>query len=324
MAHIAHYLFLSHLRAQPNEFILHYKNGRLKISGGGLSYWFIPVSASIVQLPVEDREATFLLGERTSDLQEVEVQISISFRIDNPEVAAKRVNFSLDPATGRWTEKPFDRLTAFWMQRAQEPARAYLMKVGVEEAVRSGPREIQSSLDAALRGDAQVAAMGLSLVNVQVTRVAATAEVGKALLVPAREAIQQRADEATFQRRALAVEKERAISENELATKIELAKRQEVLVRQNGANELLQAQQAAEKIRTNAEANATARRLSDSAALEGEARRLDTYASAPAKASLALTMQQFAQHLQTIQHLNVTPDMMASLLQQFLQKQNAE
>ena len=39
---------------------------------------------------------------------------------------------------------------------------------------------------------------------------------------PAREAIQQDAERATFERRALAVEKEAAIGENELANQVEL------------------------------------------------------------------------------------------------------
>ena len=43
-------------------------------------------------------------------------------------------------------------------------------------------------------------------------------------------------DKATFERRALAVEREGAIAENELQNQIELARRQEQLVAQNGAN----------------------------------------------------------------------------------------
>ena len=58
----------------------------------------------------------------------------------------------------------------------------------------------------------------------------------KALQQPTREAIQQDADEATFRRRALAVEKERAIAENELQNRIELARREEELVAREGAN----------------------------------------------------------------------------------------
>ena len=48
----------------------------------------------------------------------------------------------------------------------------------------------------------------------RVTGVSPTSELEKALQAPAREKIQQDSDEAVFTRRALAVEKERAIKED--------------------------------------------------------------------------------------------------------------
>jgi hypothetical protein len=49
--------------------------------------------------------------------------------------------------------------------------------------------------------------------------------------------IGQQADDAAFARRAAAVDKERAIAENELGNRIELARREANLVEQEGANE---------------------------------------------------------------------------------------
>ena len=74
-------------------------------------------------------------------------------------------------------------------------------------------------------------------------------EVERALQTPTRERIQGDADKATFERRALAVEQESAIAENELASQIEIARREEELVAQHGANERLRAteQAAAER-----------------------------------------------------------------------------
>ena len=77
----------------------------------------------------------------------------------------------------------------------------------------------------------------------RVAAVAPTAEMEKALQQPTREAIQQDADQATFQRRALAVESERAIAENELHNRIELARREEELVGREGANERKRAEE---------------------------------------------------------------------------------
>src|SRR6201999_2809169 len=70
-------------------------------------------------------------------------------------------------------------------------------------------------------------------------------DVEKALRTPAREQIQQEADRSTYERRAVAVERERAIAENELQSQIELARREEQLVTQRGANARREAQDAA-------------------------------------------------------------------------------
>jgi hypothetical protein len=66
--------------------------------------------------------------------------------------------------------------------------------------------------------------------------------VEKALRTPAREQIQRNADRATCERRGLAVERERAIAENELQNQIELARREEQVVAQRGANARRQAE----------------------------------------------------------------------------------
>ena len=68
------------------------------------------------------------------------------------------------------------------------------------------------------------------------SRSAPEPELERALQTPTREQVQQEADRATYARRALAVEQERAIAENELQNQIELARREQQLVEQQGAN----------------------------------------------------------------------------------------
>jgi hypothetical protein len=40
MTTIARAGFVSHLRAEPNEFILHFRGGKLTRRGASLAYWF--------------------------------------------------------------------------------------------------------------------------------------------------------------------------------------------------------------------------------------------------------------------------------------------
>jgi regulator of protease activity HflC (stomatin/prohibitin superfamily) len=334
---------LRHLRAEPNQYILHYKNGRLARRGPGLAYWFNPLSAAVAQLPVEDCEATFLLQERSSDFQEVTVQCTLTYRVADPERAAARVNFAISMHSGHWAEQPLERLTSLWSQRALQPARSYVTSTPLADALRTGADAIRGRIIETLNADAEITAMGLTLVTVLVNRVSPSADLEKALQTPTREAIQQKADEASFQRRALAVEKERAIKENELATEIELAKRQEQLIAQQGANRLLEVRQAAdaERNRTQAEAErrtieaeglardariaagakVDARRMMADARLAAEAQKLGIWRDAPRHVLMGLALQEFAGKVSGINHLNLSPDLLGQSLQQFLRDQ---
>ena len=97
-----------------------------------------------------------------------------------------------------------------------------------------------------------------------------TAELDKALQAPTNESIQQAADEAVFQRRALAVEKERAISENELQNRIELARREADLITQQGGNDCQRAEEES------AAATITANELPASYSVDAKRMRVDS------------------------------------------------
>jgi regulator of protease activity HflC (stomatin/prohibitin superfamily) len=340
MAEISRLAIWRHLRAEPNQYILYYRHGKLIHSGAGLAFWFHPLAASVAQVPVEDIETTFVLNERSADYQEIKVQVTLTYRIADPEKAAQRVNMAISLDSGAWIEQPLERLANLWAHRAQQPARACLSEMPIVDVVRSGADRTHDAIEDALRDDTEIESMGLTLVSIQVDRAAPTAEVEKALQTPTREGIQQKADEAIFQRRALAVEKERAIKENELATEIELARRQEELIRQQGANEMLDAQQQADRAKfgvtaqveqntimaegdahqehIRAQAQADAKRLILETEIEAERQRVNMWKDAPPAVILGLAVQQFAGKVKQIEHLNLTPDLLGDTLQRLL------
>ena len=73
--------FIAHLRADPNQHVLHYRGGRVARQGAGIAYWFSPLRAAVAQVPVEDVETTFLLKERAADFQDVSVQLTVTYRV---------------------------------------------------------------------------------------------------------------------------------------------------------------------------------------------------------------------------------------------------
>jgi hypothetical protein len=129
---------------------------------------------------------------------------------------------------------------------------------------------------------------------------------------------------ATFRRRA-AVEKERAIQENELQNQIELARREANLINQHGENEKKRATDAAEAARIAAEAEAERRGIAaqaqaesiglvEEAKVKAEQERMAIYRDFPTERLLGLAAQRLAGKLQRIEHLNLTPDLLGGLL----------
>ncbi|WP_433453213.1 SPFH domain-containing protein [Streptomyces sp. CA-142005] len=310
MADITRRLGLRHLRGAPTAHIRHHRSGTPVHDGPGLSFWFRPLSAALSEVPVDDRELAMTFHARTSDFQDVSVQATVTYRIADPAAAAARLDFSIDPDTGARRGTPLEQLGTLLTETAQQHALDVLARTparlptttprrgppgrGINSAALvDGVAAVRERVAAGLGAEPRLPATGIEVVAVRVMALRPEPEVERALRAPAREQIQQEADRATYERRAVAVERERTIAENELASRIELARREEQLVEQHGANARREAEeQAADAVRARAEAARSVRRA------EAEAERSVKLAEAEATRQLRLTEAEAARSRQ--------------------------
>ncbi|MFF7352781.1 SPFH domain-containing protein [Streptomyces filipinensis] len=285
MADITRRLGWRHLRGAPTAHIRHHRSGTLVHDGPGLSFWFRPLSAALSEVPVDDRELAMTFHARTSDFQDVSVQATVTYRIADPAVAAARLDFSVDPDTGAWRGTPLEQLGTLLTETAQQHALDVLARTPLAAALVDGVTAVRERVASGLGAEPRLPATGIEVVAVRVMALRPEPEVERALRTPAREQIQQEADRATYERRAVAVERERTIAENELASRIELARREEQLVEQRGTNARREAEEeaAADAVRARAEAARSVRLA------EAEAERSVKLAEAEAARSLRLT-----------------------------------
>ncbi|WP_433619365.1 SPFH domain-containing protein [Dactylosporangium sp. CA-139114] len=288
------------------------------------------------EVPVDDRELPLLFHARTSDFADVTVQATVTYRISVPATAAERLDFSVDPKGGQWRAQPLDQVATLLAELAQQPALDLLARLPLTEALTSGIAPVREAVSAALGSDPRLTDTGVSVVSARVVAIRPEPDLERALQTPTREAVQQEADRATYARRARAVEQERAIAENELQNKIELARREQQLVEQHGANTqrqaeldaaaaLVAAQAEAERSRVAAAAEAQADRLRTQARADGvravglaegeaEAARVAAYRDLPPAVLQALALRELAGQLPEIGQLTVTPDVVTGLL----------
>jgi regulator of protease activity HflC (stomatin/prohibitin superfamily) len=325
MAEIKTYPGVRHLRAEPTAHVLRYRRGTLSASGRGLAFWFRPINAAVAEVPLDDQELPFLFHARSADFQRLTVQGVITFRFTDAQLVADRINFTVDLNTGNWTETPLEQVNGLLTQMAQQYVIDELMRLEQRQILADGVAPLRDRIATGLNSEQTLTEIGVQIAAVRVAGLAPDGDMEKALQQPTREAIQQQADEATFARRALAVEKERAIGENELQNQIELARREEQLVTQQGANDRRRAEEQAAAQAINAQATDQQERMAakrradaieqvEEARLTAERERAVIQQQLGAQILMALAVRELAGQLGKIEHLTITPELITPLL----------
>jgi len=332
MADITRRFFLRHLRGAPTSFVRHTVKGKVRHEGVGQSFWYRPLTAVLSEVPVDDRELPLLFHARTVDFADVTVQATVTFRLSNPALAAERLDFAIDPQEGEWRAQPLEQVATLLAELAQQPALDLLSRLPLTDALTAGIAPVREAVAAALAVDPRLTETGVTVVSSRVVAIRPEPDLERALQTPTREAVQQDADRATYARRAVAVEQERAIAENELQSRIELARREEQLVNQKGANDRRaaeldaaaklvtsqgqtdRARLAAESDRVREEAKADGVRAVGLASADAEKARLDAYRELPVETLWALAVEKIAGSLPAIGELTITPDVVTKLI----------
>jgi regulator of protease activity HflC (stomatin/prohibitin superfamily) len=325
MADITRYPLVRHLRGNLTLHVRHLRGGKTVHDGTGLSFFFRPLSAVLSEVPVDDRELALLFHARTADFQDLAVQASVTFRVTDPVIASSRIDFSIDPDTGRWRGTPLEQVGGLLTETAQQQVLGLVAATPLSRVLADGVAEIRDRILRGLVDDTRLAETGIAVIGARVIALRPEPDVEKSLRTPAREQIQQEADRSTYERRAMAVERERAIAENELQNKIELARREEQLLVLQGANaqRLATDEAAAGRITTGAEAEreqllaqarADGARALGEANAAGEAARVAAYRDLSQGTLLALAAKDLAGSLPRIGTLVLAPDTVTSLL----------
>ena len=283
--------FLQHFKAEPTDYILAYANGKVFRQGPGKAFWYWRHNTSIVLVPVSTKDALFVLNEGTNNFQTVTLQGQITYRVVEPETVAGLLNFTIDPLTRQYLSEDPEKLSQRIINIVQTHTRKELQNLSLEDALRSAETLAQSVLSQ-IQQENILADMGIACMSLFFTSIKATPEMSKALEAEYREALQKRADQAIYSRRADAVEQERKIKQNELSTSIDLEQRRQDLVNLQGENARKQAEFEAEAVRV----------------------QLVPFQTLDARLLLALAFRDLAGNAQKIGNLTITSEILEQLL----------
>jgi len=205
-------------------YVFHFKNGVIKREGRGLAFYYFSPNSSIVAIPIGSNDLPFIFQETTGDYQTVTIQGQISYKISDPKMLSEVLDFTVTKS-GAYKKNDIEKLNQRIINEAQTSTSSFIHGIKLKNAIRSA-KEIENRIIEGLKSSAAIRLLGVDILGANVLAVQATPEMTKALETETRELLQQEADRAIYERRNFAVEQERKIKESELNTEIAMEEKQ--------------------------------------------------------------------------------------------------
>ena len=312
---------LSFMKVPPTTYVLQYTHGRIRREGVGLSFIYYAPTSTIVAIPLASADVPFVFQESTADFQSVTIQGQLTYRVADPKRLASLLDFSIDRHHNYYSDDP-RKLPERLLHTLQTLTRAITQRLVLKEALVSSDAIVVEAL-AKLRESEAVSALGVEILSLSLLGIRPTPETGRALEAEAREGLLRRADEAIYARRNAAVEQERLIKESELNTEIAVEEKKRQIRETQMAAEIAVEEQRAQLIdrrvaneRKDADSRSytltqTLKPLRD---LHWKTLMMLGGKNADPKAMIALAFQEMAENAQKIGELNVSPDLLRSLV----------
>jgi hypothetical protein len=258
----------------------------------------------------------------TADFQDATIQGQLTYRIAAPKRIAALLDFSVD-GSGRYRSDDPDKLNDRLTHAAQILARSFTQRHVLADLLVKSDALVQEML-AGLKASEAAEMLGVEVLALSILSIKATPEMAKALQADAREQLLRKADEAVYARRNAAVELERQIKENELKTEIAVEqKKREVRETQMQADiaveeqraELVQRRVQNERQEADSRAYALRSTLEPLKDLDWRTLMAASAGTLDPKLLIAMAFRDLADGAQKIGNLNISPELLNSLLQ---------
>jgi SPFH domain / Band 7 family len=328
------------IKTPPTTHLMQFRKGRLVREGPGPSTFYYGPTSTLVAVPVGSQDCGFMLELVTADFQSVTVQGQVTYRVGAPQRTAALMDFSLAPDGTSYRSEDPQRIRERVAMQAQVIVQQAIQALSLKDALKASAA-ISRGVQRELAARDEIEALGLEILGVAVVAIKPTPDIARALEAEARESNLRAADDAIYQRRMSAVEKERSIRQNELDTEIAVEeKKREIQASQMQAkaemlkrdNELRGEQMGADIELEERRKGLVASQAENTRALaEAEAHRIGSVMSALEKADprvvqalaaagmqpgqlIAQAFGGIAERAERIGQLNMSPDLLQSLL----------
>jgi hypothetical protein len=313
---------IRYFKAAPTTYVMQYGGGgRVKREGAGLSFYYFAPWTTLVAVPAASTDVPFIFNEVTSDFQTISVQGHLTYRVIDPKKLAGLLDYSLN-ASGEYATDDPHKLPARITNAAQNAVRGDIQSRPLR-AVLLEADGIAKTVTKALAADAGLSALGVEVLSFSVLAIKPVPETAKALEAEARERLLRESDDAIYNRRNNAVEQERKIRENELNTEVAVQTKQRqieetklagLISLEEQRRQLVATEAANSKTRADAEAYLVRATIEPLAALDPKALQVLAARNVDPRILVAMAFQEIATNAAKVGNLNISPDLLDTLL----------
>ena len=312
---------IRYFKTTPTTYVQHLKGGKLVREGRGLSFYYYAPTSTVVAVPLASADVPFVFNLVTKDFQEVTLQGQLTYRVFDAKRLASLLDYSVDASHKFRSEDP-QKLEDRLVNATQVLAGAVIARLPLREAL-AASQDVVAEVMAGLRAAEEIISLGVEPLALSILKIRPTPEMARALEAESRERLSREADEAIYARRNAAVEQERIIKESELSTELAVVAKQREIRERKMASDIAVEDQRTDLIAKqteNARKDADSRAYALRATLEPlEKADWKTLMAVSANGGdprtlIALAFRELAENAQKIGELNMSPDLLKSLL----------
>ena len=330
---------INYIKFDSMTYVIEYKNGKPLNEGKGLSFFYFAPQTSIVAIPTGSSDANFIFNEMTSDFQEVSIQGVVTYKIEKPKQLAELLDFTVD-SDGMYKTDDFEKLNERIINAVQTITASFVRKLNLKKAI-VGADELEKLIEVELENAETIISLGIKPLGINVMAIKPTPEMSRALEAEARENLQKEADGAIYERRNFAVEQERMIKQSELNTEIAIEEKKKEIAEKQMEREVSETENERKirEMKIDADVSIEEKRteLIDTRVLnekkDADAKGYTLEATLkPYRAmdwkllmalnnqdndprnNIALAFRELAENANKIENLNITPDLLTTLM----------
>ena len=309
--------FFIRYQGGAGDHVVQISAGRTIRSGVGQSFWLRKGRCALAEVPTANRAHSFLVQVASSDQQNV-----------NAQVAAAHYDFGLYPREAKKDAQGLWQIDETVTRIAHSALASTIGAMALSEAISGSLERVSGLLTQAFAANEQLQATGVGIVDVRLLSLRPDEGVESSLRAPLLEQLRAEADRALYERRALAVERESQISENEMQSKLDLARKRADLVDQEGHNARREAEEkaAADAIAVEAESRRIVEKAkayetdwntAGRARTANDAAYIQAVAEAGPEVARALALKELAGHMPSFGNITITADVLSDLVSAF-------